>query len=134
MVRLMVYIILLSNQMNIVLMTLGLSTSWLFMYKIEWLLNHKSFLFYIVYSLLLFFLSKMGEGNWPSHEVILVALQMPFYSAIIFKTLQLLFQSIFKRNPVNTFWTFTSYPVQDVVFSMMFWILGTGIPVYLTIN
>jgi len=129
----MAFIILLNESMNILLMTLGLSTSLLFMYKIEWLFQFKSFVIYMSYTLVLFSIPFLADGKWPRHELILVVLQIPFISGLIFKGLHLAFKAVFGRNPENTFWSFSSKPVEDVIFSALFWILGVGIPVFLVL-
>jgi hypothetical protein len=119
--------------MNILLMTLGLSTAWLFMYKIEWLFHFKSFMIYMSYTVALFLVALLADGYWPQHEVIVVALKITLYSGLLFKVLHLAFKAMFHRNPENTFWTVSSQPVENIVFSVLFWILGVGGPVLLVL-
>lgn len=99
------------------------------MFKIELLFDKGLyFLFILIYCLSLFslsyFLLYLGYGN-PKFVIVL---KVPLISFIIFQILFFMFKKIFKRNPENTFWVFVKKPIQDVLFSMFFWILGVGLP------
>nr|WP_320117913.1 hypothetical protein [uncultured Marinifilum sp.] len=118
--------------MDFIFVLLGLSIAWLFMYKIKWLFGFGvSFWVIFVYSILLFSLSflliKVSCGNLK----VIVLLRMPIVSFIIFKVLNVLFKKIYKRNPENTAWVFEKKSIQDVIFSMLFWLLGVGLPFFL---
>lgn len=110
---------------------IGLSTVWLFMYKIEWLIDSKTFLINIGYSVVLFIASYLlleyGVGNPKT----IVALRMPLISSIVFLALFQLFKLIFKRNPRNTFFVFKREAIEDVVFSILFWVIGGGVPFFI---
>jgi hypothetical protein len=114
--------------MNIVLMLFGLSSVWLFMFKMEWLLNAKAFSIYIVYSLLLFVVATILQDSEQFNYVATKALKIPLISGAIFKILFLGFKTIFKKNPENTFWSLEKKPIENIIFSVLFWLLGVGLP------
>ena len=121
--------------MDFVLIFLGLSIACLFMYKIEWLFAFGvSCWLILIYSILLFGLSflllKLNYGN----PKMLVFLRMPIISFTIFKIFHLIFKRIYKRNPENTAWEAKKMPIQDVVFSILFWFLGVGLPFFLVVS
>lgn len=123
---LMEFITLLGIDMDYLFLTIGLTTAILFMFKIEWLLDLKPFLINLGYDLILFLIScLMSNRNAPKT---LSALKMPLISSLIFFILCLAFRHIYLRNPENTFWVFRNKPVQDVIFTLLFWFLGIGLP------
>lgn len=117
--------------MDFIFIALGLSTMWLFMFRIEWLFNYKYFLINIFYNIVLFCGSLLMLNYQLGNPKMVVALKMPLISSLVFFLLYITFQKIYKRNPENTFWTFTKKPVQDVIFTLLFWFLGVGLPVYI---
>lgn len=117
--------------MDYVYVVLGTSTMWLFMYKIEWLFSYKSYVINLCYDVMLFAVSFLLINYHIGNPKFLVALRMPLISSIIFRVLYIIFIKIYKRDPENTFWVFEKKPVEDVIFSMLFWILGVGLPVVL---
>lgn len=116
--------------MDFIFIVLGLSTMWLFMFKIEWLFNYKYFLINIIYNIVLFCVSLLLINSQLGNPKMTVALKMPLISSIVFFILYISFKNIYKRNPENTFWTFTKKPIQDVIFTLMFWFFGVGLPVF----
>lgn len=120
--------------MDFILILIGLSIAWLFMYRIEWLFGFGvSFWVVLIYTILLFGLSfLLLELNYSNPKMV-VALRMPIISFAIFKLLHILFMRIYKRNPENTAWVFTKKPIQDVLFSILFWLLGVGLPFFLVV-
>ena len=117
--------------MDFVFVLIGLSTMFLFMYKIEWLFIPKFFVINIVYDLILFLIYMYLLSNNIDHLKMVAALKMPLFSSIIFFILYVVFKKIFRRNPENTFWMFTKKPVQDIIFTILFWFLGVGCPFFL---
>jgi len=114
--------------MEFILVLIGLSTVWLFMFKIEWLFNPKSFMVNIIYDIILFIISFLIFQYQIGNPKIIAALRMPLLSSAVFFILYWSFKKIYKRNPENTFWTFVAKPVQDVIFTILFWFLGVGLP------
>jgi hypothetical protein len=128
----MVFTIILIRAMDFLIILIGLSIAWLFMYKIEWLFGFGvPFQAILGYSILLFLLSFLLLELNMSNPKIVVTLRMPIISFAIFKILHIVFLRVYKRNPENTFWVFEKKPVQDVVFSLLFWFLGVGLPFFL---
>ncbi|MDP3927632.1 MAG: hypothetical protein Q8R57_01285 [Bacteroidota bacterium] len=114
--------------MDFVFVIIGLSTVWLFMFKIEWLFHFKSFLINIIYNIFLsgasFFLIFYRMGN----TAMVLSLWIPLLSSLVFYLLYFGFKRIYKRDPENTFWVFSGKPIQDIVFTFLFWFLGVGVP------
>lgn len=107
---------------------------WLFMYKIEWLFGFGvSFWVILIYCILLFGLSFLLMELNCSENIIVEPLKMPLISFAIFKVLHIIFVRLFKRNPENTFWVFEKKPVQDVLFSILYWLLGVGLPFFMVV-
>lgn len=117
--------------MDLIFVSFGLSIAIIFMYKIEWLFNLKSFLIIFFYTILLFGLSFLLLEYNIGNPRIIIALKMPILSITIFKLLNILFKIIYKRNPENTAWTYTKKPIEDVLFSILYWFLGVGLPFFL---
>jgi hypothetical protein len=110
---------------------IGLSTIWIFMFKIEWLFNYKTFLINIGYDIFLAALSLVLLSIQFGNPKMVVALQMPIISSVVFFVLHRIFKFFFKRDPENTFWVFTGKPIQDVLFSLLFWFIGAGVPFFI---
>lgn len=96
----------------------GFSTVLIFLFRIEWLFNKKSFLSILGIDLLLFLVSFIVKEK--NIQVLRVAL----LSSIIFFALYKAFVLRYKRNPENTFYAFEKKPVQDVMFTILFWLLS----------
>lgn len=104
------------------------------MYKIEWLNGFGvTFWAVLIYSIILFGLSFiLLELNYSNPKMV-VFLRMPIISYAIFKILHTVFVRIYNRNPENTFWAFKKKPIQDVLFSILFWLIGVGLPFFLVV-
>jgi hypothetical protein len=98
------------------------------MFRIKWLLNSQSFLLVMAYNVVLFAISFFLLKYQIGSQKLVLALKIPLLSSTIFYVLYRLFKLLYKRNPENTFWEFTGRPIQDVVFTILFWVLGVGLP------
>lgn len=118
--------------MDFILILIGLSIAWLFMYKIEWLFGFGvSFWAILIYTVLLFGISfLLLELNYSNPKMV-VFLRMPIISFAVFKVLHFIFKSYYRRNPENTAWVFKKKSIQDVLFSILFWLLGVVLPFFL---
>lgn len=114
--------------MGFVYIFIGMSTLWLFGYKIEWLFNQKSYWANIGYDVFLYVIALVMLYEKIGNPRFVIALKVPLISSIVFRVLYLGFRKIYKRNPENTAWSFTRKPTEDVVFSMLFWLLGGCLP------
>lgn len=95
------------------------------MFKISWLYNFgKTFWRILIYCLLLYYLSIILLRLEYFNYFMVAALKMPLISFAIFKILHFSFKYLYERNPENTSWTYNKAPVQDVMFSIVFWLLG----------
>ena len=117
--------------MNIIFILIGMSTIWLFMYKIEWLFQYKTLAINIVYNIILIGVSFLPVHSLLDNPIHKSLLRVPLISSIVFIVLCHAFKAIYRRNPHNTFWTFSRMPIQDVAFSVLFWLLGGGLPLIL---
>lgn len=110
---------------DFLLVMAGLNTVIIFMFKIEWLLNTKSLVVLACINTILF-----GIGFYYNKKINTIdALKMPIVSLLIFCVLNWAFMKLYNRHPENTFWSFTKKPIEDVLFSIIFWILGIVLPV-----
>jgi len=114
--------------MDLIFVLIGLSTVWIFMFKIEWLFLTETFAVNIIYNILLFGISFLLVQNQLGNPKFLLLLRMPLFSSFVFFILYKGFKKIYQRNPENTFWTFTGKPIQDVIFTLLFWFFGGGLP------
>jgi hypothetical protein len=117
--------------MNIIFILIGMSTIWLFMYKIEWLFQYKTLAINIAYNIILIGVSFLPVHSLFDNPIHISLLRVPLFSSIVFIVLYLAFKAIYRRNPHNTFWTFSRVPIQDVAYSVLFWLLGGGLPLIL---
>lgn len=118
--------------LNLFLIFVGLSTMWVFMFKINWLFGFKKpFWFVLLYSALLYFLSFTFLRLGYFDHLLVAILKVPLISLVIFKALCLGFNGLYGRNPENTAWSFEKKSMKDVIFSLLFWFLGVGMPIYL---
>lgn len=113
--------------MGFIFIIIGLSTMWLFMFKIEWLFDSKSFRINILYNVCLFLLYFLFDYYEIGNPKYIIALRIPLMSSIVFLIFYQIFKSIYHRNPENTAWAMTGKPMEDVVFSILFWVFGVGL-------
>ena len=76
------------------------------------------------------FESLTSSKQNPLHNL---GLRMPIISYAIFKMFHLIFKTIYMRNPENTAWVFEKKPIQDILFSILFWFFGVGLPFFLVV-
>jgi len=118
--------------MGFVFILIGLSVAWLFMFKIEWLCKGGIvFWILLLYCIILFCLSFYMLNLDYDNLKMTKALKMPLISLMVFKVMYYIFILKYKKEPENTFGVFQSKAIQDVLFSILFWILGVGMPFFL---
>lgn len=128
----MIYIINLIKMMNLFILFIGLSTMWIFMFKISWLFSYgKAFGYILIYSLLLYSLSFILLRLEFLNHLMIAILKLPLISFAIFKLLHFSFKSMYGRDPENTAWSYEKKSIKDIMFSILFWFLGLGIPILL---
>lgn len=108
---------------------IGLNTVIIFMFKTDWLFNNRILLTLACINAILFVIPFFYDGKFKT----IGALQIPLFSLLLFYILYQIFFKIYKRNPENTFWTLTKKPIEDVLFSILFWIIGIALPVIIFI-
>jgi len=120
--------------MSYIIVFFGTSIMWVFLFKMDLLCRWDSkFWVLAVYCIILFVISILIRDIETSYSPVYDALKMPLISLIVFRILLFLFVKIFKRAPMNTFWEFDRKPFQDVLFNILFWLLGVGLPVFISI-
>jgi hypothetical protein len=117
--------------MGLIFILIGLNVQILFMFKEDWLYGKKSMFLICSLNMCLFVVGLILQNNETIYPKTLAALKMPFFSALIFYVLHQSFKKMYKRNPENTFLVFSKKPMVDVIFSILFWIIGTGLPVFI---
>ena len=115
--------------LDLIFVLVGNSTLILFHYKIDWLFDKKKFLIILLYNCLLFALSYLLIYLNVGNPNTVVALRISLLSSLVFYVLCNVFRSIYNRNPENTFYSFSKKPIEDIVFSGLFWVFGVGVPI-----
>jgi hypothetical protein len=72
------------------------------------------------------YLIDIGYGN----PKMVRAIRMPLVSFAVFKGLYFFFKKLYRRKPENTFWVFHKMPIEDIIFTLLFWLLGVGLPFF----
>jgi hypothetical protein len=117
--------------MDIIFVLIGLSVPILFMFKEEWLYNKKILSTIFLLSMFLFIAVMFYEDKNIVKYKTFAALKMPLLSTIIFFCLHQFYVKKYKRNPENTFWSFSKKSIEDILFTILFWIFGIGLPALL---
>jgi uncharacterized protein YacL len=116
--------------MDLLFLILGLSNTIVYFYKEEWLFDKTKFIFYFYYTIILFFISILLNETYFNSKFVKF-LMLPFFNILIFIFLFFIFKRLYKRNPQNTFWSYSKKPIQDVLFTIIYWIVGFLIPIIL---
>lgn len=114
--------------MDYLYVIIGLNTMWIFMFNMDWLFNLKSLIIIIAIDCFLLSVSLMLLANNSNSKSI--ALLMPLISLSIFHILSFFYKSIYKRHPKNTFHSLEKQKIADIIFTIMFWIIGVGMPFF----
>lgn len=114
--------------MDLIFVSIGLSIMLVFMFKIEWFFERRKFFMIFLYSIFLFCLYEIVLKQINGVPKTVVSFRMPLISIIIFFILFRFFKFIYKRNPENTFWRAYKMPIEDVIFTVLFFIFGVGMP------
>lgn len=114
------------KEMNIILTSLGLSTTIVFLFRREFLTQRKEAFVFLLYTSILF---TIGIGLDDNTNKYINFLKIPFPSLLIFYCLVFLFYIYYKRFPNDTSYSTSKKPVQDVIFNIVYWFLGIFIPV-----
>jgi hypothetical protein len=116
---------------DLIFVVFGLSIMLLFMFKIEWLFaNGVIFWRILTYCFLSFGLSLYLLSIEYYKIMFINNLKIPLISFLIFRVFFFLFKKKYKRNPENTFGEFQKKPIQDIIFTILYWLLGVGLPYF----
>lgn len=116
---------------NFIFVLLGINTLIIFLFKRELLLEKKPFLILLSANLILFLLGYILEAYLIGNPKLVIALKMPLLSQSIFILMLVCFRKIYKRNPVDTFWTMDKSLMRDGVFNFAFGVIGLILPTIL---
>ena len=111
-----------NSLINILLVALGLNILIIFLMKREWLINRQTGFIIFAINILLFIIGITFNDKMGDNYKTFIALKIPLLAQAIFIILTQIFRKIYKRNPVDTFWSFTPKPVQDVLFNALFFV------------
>ncbi len=117
--------------LDYLLIYIGLSIAIVFMFKHAWLYTNSTFGYILAYCVILFIVSVISIEILKVEYSLIWILRAPLISVIIYRGLLFCFIKLFKRVPENTFWSFERKPIQDVIFSGLFWLLGVAGPLFL---
>ena len=117
--------------MDLIIVISGTKTLLIFLYKREWLLRKNSFFIIFFIDVFLFAISYVLTQHNAGNSKIIPVLKMPLIAVIIFKIMQYLFYIIYKKNPVNTFWSMDANLMRDGIFNFLYWILSIILPIIL---
>jgi hypothetical protein len=111
----------------------GMNTLIVFLFKREWLLEKNTFLLLLAANIFLFIAGYILEAKQMigGNPKLVLALKMPLLSQLLFICMVICFRKIYKRNPVDTFWTMDKKLMKDGVFNFVFWVVGVLLPTIL---
>lgn len=117
--------------LNFVFILIGMNTLIVFLFKREWLLEKIPFLTLLIINFILFILAYALEQKNIGKSNLVIALKMPLLSQLLFACTVFCFRKIYKRSPVDTFWTMDKNLMKDGIFNFFFWVLGIILPTIL---
>lgn len=97
------------------------------MYKIEILYDKKWGALYFMYTSLLFFIGLVLDDTGSNFTNFL---KLPLFNLAIFYFFVSIFYLFYKRVPINTAWSYGKTNIKDVVFNILYWVLGFLIPMF----
>lgn len=117
--------------MNFISILLSLNTMIIFLFKREWLLASRSYIILLGINGLLFVLGILLPRVIYDPREIITLLKAPLISQVMFFVLHMIFRYLFRRTPIDTFWSMDSTLFKDGVFNALFWVFGILIPLFL---
>jgi hypothetical protein len=107
--------------LTVLFVVIGLNVQIIFMLYEHILLSNKRFIFLLAFEILLLFICFLIQYYFPAIHKPVSILKLPIISILIYWLMVEAFKGLYNRNPQNTFWSFTRKPIQDVIFSLVFW-------------
>lgn len=119
------------NNLNTVFIILGLSIIIIFLFKRDLLTKQNSFRVIFIFSIILFVLGYVLDILIKQEKSLAIALKIPLLCLLIFRGFLWIFEKLYNRVPVDTFWTMKKDVWKDAIFNILFWIIGILVPVLL---
>lgn len=119
------------NNLNTVFIILGLSIVIIFLFKRDLLIKQNSFWVIFIFSTILFILGYVLDILIRQEKSLAIALKIPLLCLLIFRGFLWIFEKLYNRVPVDTFWTMKRDVWKDAIFNILFWIIGILVPVLL---
>jgi hypothetical protein len=117
--------------MNLIYIFLGMNIHFLFLFKRDWLFKKEFYIKLLLCNSILALLSYLFQYCLIGNPKFVIALKMPLISQVLFIGLVVVFQKLFKRNPIDTFWSMDISQMKDGIFNFGFWFLSIVIPAIL---
>lgn len=108
-----------------------MNTLIIFLFYRKWLLKKNSFIVLFVLNCALFVLSYIMQYYAIENSKMVGALKMPLLAQIIFMGQIIVFRKMYKRDPVDSFWTMDVGLMKDGIFNFVFWLIAGILPVIL---
>lgn len=112
----------------------GLNVVYAFWYHSDWLLNVRTSILILVCNVVLFMISYVPLLGRVIDVKFHGALRVGLISYVVFQILLLIFFLIYRRKPTSTYWVFEKKPVEDVVFGIVFTVVGTLVGFHLAVE
>lgn len=100
-----------------IFIALGTTTTLVFLFYREWLLKKRTSLVLLVWNLLLFALGYILPYLDVGNPKIVIMLKVSLLCHLIFAVMLKLFRKIYRRDPVDTFWTMDPSLMRDGFFN-----------------
>jgi hypothetical protein len=115
--------------MDIVFIVIGINVNFIFLFKRDCLLQSQSFNSLLILNFFLFVLTYIPQYFLIDLPATFLALKIPFLSQLVFKVLLIFFRMLYKRDPLDSFWTNDLDLMKDGIFNLLFWVIGNIVPI-----
>ncbi len=105
--------------MNILCPILGLNVLVIFFFKREWLFQLRPFLILLGINCMLFALSSILIARAIGDRNLVTMLKISLLYQVCIYILLLIFRTLYRRDPVDTFWTSDTKLFRDGIFNFM---------------
>lgn len=119
--------------MNVVFILTGLNIFAIFLFKRDWLLQWKPFLYLLAINSALFIAAHSLQYYAIGNPEFISALKIPAPQQLLFIILLLIYRATFKRNPRDTWHSLDWKLMKDGIFNFIFW-TSSFLPVVLALD
>lgn len=115
--------------MDFIFIYIGLLVNAILLFKRNWLLQRHLFNYLFLINTILFISAYILQYFFAGISDSVLFLKIPVLSQMIFKAHLIIFRSLYKRDPKDTFWSNDLSLMKDGLFNFLFWVLGNFIPI-----